>query len=167
MADRDYLSSIQFLWEFGNSNEKITTACKNKLKNEILDSTVLFEGMKYHVSGYVGTVALPAQLKTDSETSNNTITIMSNGRIFEDILSAFDSARMFTNYLVGEIEMNFLDDNELPDMATSSRQQLQQNDPRYNVVTSFIQTSLNKIDKKWDEWRRKLVQKKSKKKHQY
>jgi hypothetical protein len=157
MADRDYLGNIQFLWEFGSTNEKITSACKNKLKSDILDGVVFFEDKKYHVSGYVGTVALPAQLKTDSETSNNTITIMSNGRIFEEnILSAFDSARMFTNYLVGEVEMNFLDDNELPDMATSSRQQLQQNDPRYSVVTNFIQTSLNKIDKKWDEWRRDI-----------
>ncbi|WP_323924405.1 hypothetical protein [Aeromonas caviae] len=82
---------------------------------------------------------------------------MSNGRIFEEnILSAFDSARIFTSYIVGEIEMNFLDDNDLPDMATSSRQQLQQNDPRYDVVKTFVQTTLNAIDKKWDEWRREI-----------
>ncbi|MGY3931152.1 High temperature protein G [Aeromonas encheleia] len=157
MEDRDYLGNIQFLWEFGNSNGKVMEACKNKSKSDTLDNLVVYEENKYYVSGYIGTVELPAQLKTDSETSNNTITIMSNGRVFEEnILSAFDSARMFTNYLVGEVEMNFLDDNELPDMATSSRQQLQQNDPRYKVVTEFMKASLNKIDKKWDEWRREI-----------
>lgn len=157
MEDRDYLGSIQFLWEFGQSNPKLNNACKNKIKSEVLNSLVSFEGKQYNVSGYIGTVSLPTQLKTDTEISNNTITIMSNGRIFEEnILSAFDSARIFTSYIVGEIEMNFLDDNELPDMATSSRQQLQQNDPRYDVVKTFVQSSLNIIDKKWDEWRREI-----------
>ena len=157
MADRDYLGSIQFLWEFGQSNSKLFDACKNKIKSDVLNSLVSFDGKQYNVSGYIGTVSLPAQLNTDSEISNNTITIMSNGRIFEEnILSAFDSARIFTSYIVGEIEMNFLDDNDLPDMATSSRQQLQQNDPRYDVVKSFVQSSLNTIDKKWDEWRREI-----------
>ncbi|WP_323975916.1 BbrUII/HgiDII family restriction enzyme [Aeromonas hydrophila] len=157
MEDRDYLGSIQFLWEFGQSNPKVNNACKNKVKSEVLNSLVSFDGKQYNVSGYIGTVSLPTQLKTDSEISNNTITIMSNGRIFEEnILSAFDSARIFTSYIVGEIEMNFLDDNELPDMATSSRQQLQQNDPRYDVVKTFVQSSLNTIDKRWDEWRREI-----------
>ncbi|WP_421210680.1 ATP-binding protein [Aeromonas enteropelogenes] len=155
LEDRDYLKFIQFLWEFGASDQKLKSSCLNATHHEVLDSLIDYDGRKYHVSGYIGTVKLPTQLKAENDITNNAITIMANGRVFEEnILSSFDSARIFTSYLVGEVEMDFLDDNELPDMATSSRQQLQQNDPRYEVAKTFIESILNKIDKKWDEWRR-------------
>ncbi|HHQ4752266.1 TPA: hypothetical protein ACSP4D_001301, partial [Aeromonas veronii] len=157
LADRDYLKYVQFLWEFGQSNPKVKAACNNATKHEVIDSLVDYDGKKYHVNGYIGTVTLPAQLKTDPNIVNNAITIMANKRIFEEnILSSFDSARIFTSYLVGEVEMDFLDDNDFPDMATSSRQQLQENDPRFAIAKAFIETALNTIDKKWDLWRREI-----------
>ncbi|MCP5916477.1 ATP-binding protein, partial [Klebsiella pneumoniae] len=80
-------------------------------------------GVDYFITGYVGSVEKPSQLKKDPEISNNTITVISNGRVFEeDILLEFGSAKVFTNYLVGELVADFLDENEKPDMATSSRQ---------------------------------------------
>lgn len=155
IEDRDYLKNIQFLWEFGESDSKVKNACANLVNRGKLKSVINYNGIDYNVSGYIGTVVLPAQLKTDHEVSNNTITLISNGRVFEEnILSAFDSSRIFTSYLVGEIQMDFLDDNSLPDMATSSRQQLQQNDPRFPVVKAFIDDVLGEIDKQWDIWRR-------------
>ncbi|EHX74473.1 hypothetical protein ECDEC14B_4703 [Escherichia coli DEC14B] len=39
-------------------------------------------------------------------------------------------------------------------MATSSRQKLQQNDPRYPVLKGFLERTLQLIDKDWDKWRR-------------
>ncbi|WP_323924778.1 ATP-binding protein, partial [Aeromonas caviae] len=47
MEDRDYLGSVQFLWEFGQSNPKIYGACKNKIKSDILNSLVSFDGKQY------------------------------------------------------------------------------------------------------------------------
>lgn len=154
-TDRDFLDDLEFIWEFGESDENRIAECKNLSKKTILDNTISFDGIDYKVSGYVGSVEKPSQLTRDVEISNNSITVISNGRVFEeDILLEFGSAKVFTSYLVGEIVADFLDDNELPDMATSSRQKLQQNDPRYPVLKGFFERSLSQVDKDWDTWRR-------------
>ncbi|MEZ8792521.1 ATP-binding protein [Vibrio splendidus] len=153
--DRDFLSDLEFLWEFGKSDDSRVNSCKKLIKKETLDNIVEFDGKRYEISGYIGSVEKPSHLTRDPEISNNTVTVIANGRVFEeDILLEFGSAKVFTNYLVGEIIADFLDDNSLPDMATSSRQKLQQNDPRYPVLKSFFETSLSNVDKNWDEWRR-------------
>lgn len=154
-TDRDFLSDLEFIWEFGKSDSKRIDECNNLSRKETLPNIITFEGKQYQVSGYIGSVEKPSQLTRDPEISNNTVTVIANGRVFEeDILLEFGSAKVFTNYLVGEIVADFLDDNELPDMATSSRQKLQQNDPRYPVLKGFFERSLSKIDKDWDTWRR-------------
>ncbi|MCX8827947.1 BbrUII/HgiDII family restriction enzyme [Vibrio parahaemolyticus] len=153
--DRDFLSDLEFIWEFGESDKERVSECKNLLKKEVLDNVITFNDKPYKVSGYIGSVEKPSHLTRDPEISNNTITVIANGRVFEeDILLEFGSAKVFTNYLVGEIVADFLDDNELPDMATSSRQKLQQNDPRYPVLKGFFERCLSKVDKDWDQWRR-------------
>jgi len=153
--DRDFLSDLEFLWEFGNSDATRIKSCTNLSQRALLSDTINYDGKSYLITGYIGSVGKPSQLKKDPEISNNTITVISNGRVFEeDILLEFGSAKVFTNYLVGEIVADFLDDNEQPDMATSSRQKLQQNDPRYAVLKGFLERSLAQIDKDWDKWRR-------------
>ncbi|EPA9744691.1 ATP-binding protein [Cronobacter malonaticus] len=153
--DRDFLSDIEFLWEFGPSDPSRVNSCKNLSQKSLLDNVITFDGIDHRITGYIGSVEKPSQLKKDPEISNNTITVISNGRVFEeDILLEFGSAKVFTNYLVGELVADFLDENEKPDMATSSRQKLQQNDPRYPVIKGFLERTLQKIDKEWDEWRR-------------
>lgn len=156
-SDRDFLSDIQFLWELDHSDSKRVSSCSNLIENDVIDSCVSYDGVEYKLSGYIGSVSKPSQLTKDSEISNNSITVISNGRVFEEnILLEFGSAKVFTSYLVGEVVADFVDANELPDMATSSRQQLQQNDPRYAVLKSYLEGVLKNIDKKWDEWRRSL-----------
>lgn len=153
--DRDFFSDLEFLWEFGSSDEDRIKACKNITKKKSIDNKITYDRKDYFISGYIGSVEKPSQLRRDVEISNNTITVISNGRVFEeDILLEFGSAKVFTNYLVGELVIDFLDDNEKPDMATSSRQKLQQNDPRYPVIKGFFERSLQVIDKDWDQWRR-------------
>ncbi|HHW4403767.1 TPA: BbrUII/HgiDII family restriction enzyme [Aeromonas hydrophila] len=157
IKDRDYFPKLQFIWEFGESQESRITECKSLKRKDILDNVMSFDGHNYLVKGYIASVDKPSDLTDTEEVTNNNITIISNGRIFEeDILSSFGSARLFTNYLVGEVEMDFLDNDDFPDMATSSRQQLQQNDPRYPILKSFFDRTLHQIDKQWDIWRREI-----------
>lgn len=153
--DRDFLSDLEFLWEFGTSVPERIKSCKNLSKRNVIDNKITFDGVDYFITGYIGSVEKPSQLKKDPEISNNSVTVISNGRVFEeDILLEYGSAKVFTNYLVGELVADFLDDNEKPDMATSSRQKLQQNDPRYPVLKGFFDRTLQAIDKDWDKWRR-------------
>jgi hypothetical protein len=155
--DRDFLKELQFLWEIGVKDSSKTNVCINLKKSDVLDGLIHFEGQDYVVSGYIGSVTTPNVLKRDPEVPNNTVAIISNGRIFdEDILPEFGSAKHFTNYLVGEIEIDLLDTNDKDDMATSSRQKLQQDDPRYPVLKAYFNKILSKISKDWDVWRREL-----------
>lgn len=154
-SDRDFLQDLQFIWEFGQSDPIRLANCKNIVESKKLDNIVNYNGEQFLISGYIGSVGKPSQLNKDPEISNNSITILSNGRVFEeDILLGFGSAKVFTSYLVGEIIADFLDKNEMPDMATSSRQKLQENDPRFIVLKSFLESQLRIIDKDWDKWRR-------------
>ncbi|WP_417436820.1 ATP-binding protein [Idiomarina abyssalis] len=155
--DRDFLKELQFLWEIGKSDPDRLSATKNLENKGTLEDKLVFKGREYLIKGYVGGVKYPSDLKKDREVSNNTITVMSNGRIFdEDILPQFGSAKHFTNYLVGEIEIDLLDRNDHEDMATSSRQKLQENDPRYSVLKAYFEKILLQVDKDWDEWRREI-----------
>lgn len=155
VQDRDYFPALEFLWELGESDPDRLNACKNKTKEKVLSGIVEYDGAQCQISGYIGSVKLPKDLKVDQEINNNTITVIANGRVFqEDILQDFGSAKIYKSYLVGEIVADFLDDNAAQDMATSSRQQLQQNDPRYAVLKSYLDKILNEIDKDWDDWRR-------------
>lgn len=153
--DRDYLKDLEFMWEIGESNSERLSSASNVVKNELIPGEIFFKGDAYPVKGYIGSVVKPSDLKKDPEVSNNTITVISNGRIFdEDILSQFGGAKHYINYLVGEIEIDLLDENDLEDMATSARQKLQENDPRYSVLKAYFEKILQRIDKQWDEWRR-------------
>ncbi|HHC7369276.1 ATP-binding protein [Vibrio parahaemolyticus] len=155
--DRDFLKELQFIWQFGESDSYIRGACKKVVRESTLPDTINFEGAEYKVKGYIGGVKTPKILQQDPEVTNNTITIISNGRLFdEDILPEFGSAKHFTNYLVGELEIDLLDKNEENDMATSSRQKLQQEDPRYPVLKQFLDKTLSQIDKDWGKWRSEI-----------
>lgn len=155
--DRDFLKELQFIWQFGKSDSYIRDACKKIVRESTLPDTINFEGAEYKVKGYIGSVKTPKILQQDPEVTNNTITIISNGRLFdEDILPEFGSAKHFTNYLVGELEIDLLDKNEENDMATSSRQKLQQEDPRYPVLKQFLDKTLSQVDKDWGKWRSEI-----------
>lgn len=151
LEHRGYTSKIEFLWSFGQS---ATYLKKSEKKYKELEDKVVFDGRDYEISGFIASVAKPSELK-DDDVSNNAITILSNGRIFqENILNELDNAKHFASYLVGEVNANFLDLTDRQDMAISSRQGLLQNDERYLILKNFLAKALREVDKDWSEWRR-------------
>lgn len=164
VEDRGYTSNLQFIWTFGSISSKFTKNVASEYQKS-LNNIVNYNDEHFEINGFIGSVDTPSELK-DDEVSNNAITILSNGRIFqENILDELDNARIFTSYLVGEINANVLDATKFKDMAVSSRQGLRQNDERYIILKNFLIQALNQIDKDWDEWRRKDGLKKAKKNH--
>lgn len=151
LLDRGYTSKLQFVWAFGNNLSKQITSNVSKL--EEMNNNLSFQAENFTVHGFIGSVKTPSDLK-DDDVSNNAITILANGRIFqENILDELDNAKIFTSYLVGEINADFLDATKFDDMAISSRQGLRQNDPRYHALRTFLEQALKQVDKQWDEWR--------------
>jgi hypothetical protein len=70
--------------------------------------------------------------------------------IHEDILKDIKEGGVFTKYLIGEIRADFLDSDDEEDMATSDRQSLKENDPRFELIKAYIQNDILKvIQSKW------------------
>ncbi|AEC16239.1 ATP-binding protein [Gallibacterium anatis] len=154
LEHRGYISKIEFLWSFGDSSQHLK---KDVTQYKKLPNEVSYDNNSFKISGFIASVGKPSELKDkDNDISNNAITILANGRIFqENILDELDNAKLFTSYLVGEINADFLDDSNYQDMATSSRQGLRQNDERYLILKNFVANALKTVDSDWDTWRKK------------
>ena len=60
----------------------------------------------------------------------NVIPVLARGKlIHEDLLSSVKPAGLYSKYLMGEIHADFVDDDNLPDIATSDRQNLKEMTP--------------------------------------
>jgi len=158
IKDRDYFKAIQYLWHIGEGSEKYVKYCVNCEKNEKLDG-VIDKERGYKISGWVGTV----DEQKNIEEGNNTIVILSWGKlIHEDILKDIKEGGVFTKYLIGEIRADFLDNDDEEDMATSDRQSLKENDPRFELIKTYIQDKILKlIQSKWRDWRNEGAEKKA------
>jgi len=113
----------------------------------------------YKIIGWVGTFDEQKSI----EEGNNTIVIQAWGKlIHEDILKDMKEGGLFTKYLIGEVRADFLDRDDQEDIATSDRQRLRENDPRYKKLKTYIQTEVLKlVQSKWTDWRNEGAEKKA------
>ena len=157
ITDRDYFHKIQFLWTFGD--DKYVDYCRNaKLEEHEHQSSTTESG--YEVKGWIGTVEKPRDLVEDipgtgSETDDlNKISLMVRGKMGKaDLMEDFNDSRMFTKYLVGEIHADFLDYDDEEDIATSNRENMVKDDPRYQELLDFLRGELNYIANRWSHLR--------------
>lgn len=162
VTDRDDLLKAQFLWTFGPS-ELEDGSTPDMLEHKELPNKIPDED-DWYVKGWLGTVEYPKQLDNKESGNLNSIVVLSRGRIFqENILDKVNDGRFYTKYLTGQVEANFLDFDYKPDIATSDRQRIQEDDPRYVALLSFLKTSLDQVADSWGEWRRKHEVRKAKK----
>ena len=162
ITDRDYFHKLQYLWHYGDESEKYVNLC-NKSGNfkheEKRGGTIQYERKTqvetYHVRGWIGTVTRPAVLTDQDGNENlNKIVIMVRGKLAqEDILEDIREAGFYNKYLIGEIHADYLDDNAIPDIATSNRQEIIKDDPRYVSLRDWVKSELSHIRVKWDELR--------------
>ncbi len=109
LADRGFYSAVQFLWTFGSDEPETYELCTNLRKRKSFDGVT---ASGYPVTGFIASVHKPDQLRIDDD-NNNVITLLANGRIFEeDVKGRLDDSRVFNSYLVGELRYNVIDDND-------------------------------------------------------
>ena len=156
--DRDYFKQLEFIWHFGKpaidwdfskapsgDNEGSVPAEVN------LESAIDGQSVRHAVRGFIGTVRKPANL----DDVNNAVVLSARGRlIHEDMLPEYRQARLYTEYVVGEVIADFLDDDEGEDIVTSGRQRVQQDDPRYMAVQSVVNEALRLVRDEWDRKRK-------------
>ena len=153
-ADRGDLPVVQFLWSFGTEEPDLSSASQ-LLEHEALSNRLDTWEVERTVKGWIGTARFPKQLDSDDAGNLNSIVVFARGRLFhENILDKLNDGRLYTKYLTGQIEADFLDTDDDPDIATSDRQRVQEDDPRYNQLIVFLKNQLTQVEKRWNEWRR-------------
>ena len=68
-----------------------------------------------------------------------------NKLAIENFLPLIGNTQAFVNYIEGEIHFDLLDDDDLPDIATSSRQGLNENDPRVLLLKEKVGKIINSL----------------------
>ena len=167
VADREYFHLIQYLWSYeekpaggqsegsggeGDEPKTVFERCTKATKR-------VYEGTQYvdlsPVTGWIGTVFKSGNLK-DTETGDNLnkIVLMVRGKLaHEDLLEEFTEAGVFRSYVIGEINADFLDLDNEPDITTSSRQRIIEDDLRYRALLKWLDTELAKIKNLWTDYR--------------
>lgn len=154
-ADRGDLPMVQFLWQLGDDTLDLTPATQ-LLEQESLPNRFDAWDTGWKVSGWIGTARFPKQLDSEDAGNLNGIVVFARGRLFhENILDRLNDGRLYTKYLTGQIEADFLDADDAPDIATSDRQRVQEDDPRYGQLIAFLKSRLTQVEKRWTEWRKK------------
>lgn len=155
-ADREDLVEVQFRWNLGQPSESTESTPRLVEQENLPDKLDNWENENWKIRGWIGTAEKPKQLDNQYIGNLNSIVVLSRGRLFhENILDKINEGRFYTKYLTGQIEADFLDEDSEPDIATSDRQRIQEDDPRYEALLEFLSISLKKIKEKWDVWRRK------------
>lgn len=154
-ADRGDLPKAQFLWTFDGYEPEASTIA-HVMEHESLSARFDAWDSAWRVSGWLGTARKPKDLDDDEAGNLNGIVVFARGRLFhENVLDRLNDGRLYTKYLTGQIEADFLDADDQPDIATSDRQRVQEDDERYIQLIAFLGSQLNKLEKRWNEWRRK------------
>ncbi len=149
-ADRDDFQAVEFLWSIG-----ATVKGAHILEETSLDEKLEGWPTGWKVKGWIGTSNKPKDLST-KEGNLNSIVVLSRGRLFqENILDSINDGRHYLNYITGQIEADFLDDNDDEDIATSDRQRVQEDNERYQALLQYLKKILGKVEPKWNEWRKK------------
>ncbi|PMY73090.1 MULTISPECIES: ATP-binding protein [unclassified Pseudomonas] len=155
-ADRGDLPMVQFLWRLEDSDIDLSSAAELLEQEELPNRLAGWEAQEWKVTGWIGTARLPKQLDSEDAGNLNGIVVFARGRLFhENVLDKLNDGRLYTKYLTGQIEADFLDADDEPDIATSDRQRVQEDDPRYTQLIVFLRSRLVQVEKRWNEWRRK------------
>lgn len=150
--DRGDLDKLQYLWKVGGWNSPDWLDLNNVRVGGLRERVDGWDP-SWKVKGWLGTSRKPKDLACASG-NLNLIVVLSRGRLFlENILDRINDGRHYTKYLTGCIEADFLDLNDLEDIATSDRQRIIEDDPRYQQLYDFLKSILNDLEKQWSEWR--------------
>jgi hypothetical protein len=153
-SDREDLKFVEYLWKFG-STEVDTSSCSALRASETLGDHGRGWDRAWRVRGWVGTVDRPKRLAT-SEGNLNSIVVHARGRLVdEDILGRVSGAEVYTKYLTGQVEADFLDVTKAADIVTSNRQRVREDDARVSALIQFLRHELRKVADAWSELRAK------------
>jgi len=155
-SDRGYHLMLEYLWTYGNQSELVDLSTRLETdsfdRSSNLNAILTSHGLK--ATGWIGTVRKPGQLFDDGSDNLNRVAIFMRGKLAqEDVLSSIGHKEIFADYIVGELHCDDLDEDAQDDVATSSRQSLKQDDPRYLGLITALKSELKYIATAWTDLR--------------
>ena len=158
--DRDYFHKARFIFQYqgdygrhcqyldldGETGQRMKYDRPYKFNEEGKGT----DNGPFQIDGWIAIAHRSNDLDSENRGDNlNKIAIVVRGKVAqEDILQDFRLGGMITKYLFGEINADFLDDDNEDDIATSSRQSISEDDPRFKALKLFLRAELNHI---WTE----------------
>lgn len=153
LEDRHFFKKIEFFWPVGDFDVSHLSKYTNIKVQERLNGKINDD---YAISGWIATSEKPSDLKVDSD-NNNKISIFTRGKLAqEDILPYYNEGGMYSAYLIGELYADFLDSDSYKDIATTNRQQFNENDERFEKLRNKIHPLLKSIQGKWTSLRNEV-----------
>jgi|SRR5580692_3019441 hypothetical protein len=153
LADREYYSKLQYIWHYNMPQLPVLATAAEQEEARPFEIVVPNKGgkpTKYSVSGWLATVKQRSQLASPDDDNLNRLSLVVRGKLaHENFLEEFSEAGVYATYLIGEVNADFLDIDEKPDIATPSRQRIVESDPRYVALKTFIQAELKHIENSW------------------
>ena len=150
-SDRGYYDKLQYVWNYGDFSA-LESYCTNLENSEPRSTDIGQPPMS--VTGWLGTVKESGQLKDTYGENLNRIAIFVRGKTAqEDILADFSERGVYASYLIGELRIDDLDVDQEEDAATSSRQKIVEDDPRYLALKKFLIDELKHIQSQWSKLR--------------
>lgn len=155
--DRSYHKAVEYIWTYGDQSEFVKT-CTNLARPEEKRLSAIQAELTKHgltLSGWIGTVSSPSQLRDDDGDNLNRLAVFMRGKLAqEDILDDFAQKEIYADYVIGELHCEQLDVDAQGDIATSSRQALKQDDPRFEALRAIVLTELRNVANRWSDLRR-------------
>lgn len=142
----------------GDSDIAFELYAWDKAQSSEMRSTFESLANEFSVTGWIGTVAQPKQLKGDANNSN--IVVYINRKIAdEDVLKGEPNSMMASEYVVGEFFADYLDEGD-EDPITSSRQGLDYDDENVQKLVTAISRMRSHVLEEWGKRREKDALKK-------
>ena len=162
-SDRDYFGKARFIFQYGDYS--YASHCPNLDRSDSSGELLFFDREsrfdsdgaadstgEHEIKGWIAIARHSNDLDDrtgDHDDNLNKITILMRGKVAqEDILQKYRIGGMITKFIFGEIHADFLDVDDDDDIATTSRQHLAEDHPRYVALVQFIERELRHI---WTE----------------
>lgn len=114
-----------------------------------------YSGVKYSLTGWVGvhaTIDSSSAKKNDGRFVKNKyynpaqIRVYVRGKLASDrLLSQLGLTGTYVNYIEGEVSFDLLDDDGLPDIATSNRQDFDETDGRVTLLKAIVRPIVRRL----------------------
>ena len=154
ITDRDYFHKLEYALVYGDYERSPLDHLDEKDRLTVRNHKINKEG-DYQVKGWIGLVKESSSLE-EGEDNLNKLAILTRGKVAsEDILETFRAGGLYTKYLIGELEANFLDLTDKDDIATSSRQDFLQDDERFTALRRFIEKELKFLEQRRAQYKQK------------